>query len=76
MKKVGNIFSKFVSYLSLIQLNSAKQKFENEEPVDNLTLVLNDDKTEVDDAEYFQTLADNTVFVIVHAGSGGRSRSG
>ena len=56
-------------------MNSAKLKFEDEETGDDLTLVLNDDKTEVDDEEYFQTLADNTVFVIIHAGSGGRSRS-
>jgi hypothetical protein len=30
-----------------------------------------DEETEVDDEEYFQTLADNTVFVIVHVGRGG-----
>ena len=69
------MFSNFVSYLSIIQFNSAAQKFEDEETVDDLTLVLNDDKTEVNDEEYFQTLADKTVFVIVHAGCGGRSCS-
>ena len=69
------MFSNLLSYLSIIQFNSAKQKFEDEETGDDLTLVLNDDKTEVNDEEYFQTLADNAVFVIVHAGCGGRSCS-
>ena len=55
-------------------LLSAKKKFADEETGDDLTLVLNDDKTEVDDEEYFQTLADNTVFVMVHAGSVERER--
>ena len=53
---------------------AAKRKFADEETGDNLTLVLNDDKTEVDDEEYFQTLADNTVFVMVHLDSVERER--
>ena len=52
---------------------SAKRKFADEETGNNLTLVL-DDKTEVDDEEYFQTLADNTVFVMVHVASVERER--
>ena len=61
--------------LNLFNLSlSAKRKFADEETGDNLTLVLNDDKTEVDDEEYFQTLADNTVFVMVHVASVERER--
>ena len=58
----------------LLYVYAAKDKFEDEETGEDLTLVLNDDKTEVDDEEYFQTLPDNTVFVIVQAGGGGRGR--
>ena len=78
LKKEDHIrfVEKCLSYLYFIQflilnlfnlLNSAKQKFEDEETGDDLTLLLNDDKTKVDDERYFQTLADNIVFVIVHA---------
>ena len=40
----------------------------NERVGDEFTLVLADDDTEVDDEEYFQTLPDNTVFVLVQRG--------
>ena len=56
-------------------LIAAKAKFADDESGANLTLVLNDDNTEVDDEEYFQSLPDNTVFLIVHAGGDtGRGR--
>ena len=54
----------------LLYVYAAKVKFEDEETGDDLVLALHDDKTEVDDEEYFQTLPDNTVFVIVQAGGG------
>ena len=38
------------------------------------TLVLADDDTEVDDEEYFQTLPDNTVFVLIQRGRRGREK--
>ena len=41
----------------------ADEKFGTE-----FSLVLFDDNTEVDDEEYFQTLPDNTVFVLVPKG--------
>ena len=68
VEKGNKRFCNYIHYLIL----TAKLKFADEESVDDLTLVLNDDMTEVDDEEYFQTLADNTVFVIVHPGGQGR----
>ena len=43
-------------------------KLTDEKVGKNFTLVLFDDDTEVDDEEYFQTLPDNTVFVLVQRG--------
>ena len=40
-------------------------KLADEKVGNEFTLVLFDDDTEVDDEEYFQTLPDNTVFVLV-----------
>ena len=47
---------------------SAKTKLTEESVGHQFTLVLADDDTEVDDEEYFQTLPDNTVFVLVQRG--------
>ena len=44
---------------------SATMKLADEKVGNEFTLVLFDDDTEVDDEEYFQTLPDNTVFVLV-----------
>ena len=41
---------------------------------EDITLVLFEDKTEIDDEEYFQSLEDNTVFLIVPASSHPRGR--
>jgi len=41
---------------------------------EDITLVLFEDKTEIDDEEYFQSLEDNTVFLIVPASSHRRGR--
>jgi len=64
------------SFKELVE--KAKNKFANEETDGDLTLVLNDDKTEVDDEEYFQSLANNTVFLMVQTvdlESRGRTRT-
>ena len=54
---------------------SAKTKLTDEKVGHQFTLVLADDDTEVDDEEYFQSLPDNTVFLIVHVGGdNGRGR--
>ena len=44
-------------------VEKAKKKFP--EAGDDLTLVLLEDKTEIDDEEYFQSLPDNTLFLVV-----------
>ena len=41
---------------------------------EDITLVLFEDKTEIDDEEYFQSLEDNTVFLVVPASSNRRGR--
>ena len=41
---------------------------------DEFTMVLADDDTEVDDEEYFQTLLDNAVFVLVLRGKRAREK--
>ena len=50
----------YLSYLS----TSAKEKFEIEEWLE-VYLVIEEDGTEVDDEEYFSTLEDNTVFMLL-----------
>ena len=50
----------YLSYLS----TSAKEKFEIEEWLE-VYLVIEEDGTEVDDEEYFSTLTDNTVFMLL-----------
>ena len=53
-------------------VEKARQKFP--EAGEDITLVLFEDKTEIDDEEYFQSLEDNTVFLIVPASSHRRGR--
>ena len=53
---------------NLAILISAKMKLTDEKVGKHFTLVLFDDDTEVDDEEYFQTLPDNTVFVLLQRG--------
>ena len=53
-------------------VHKAKQKFPD--AGEDITLVLFEDKTEIDDEEYFQSLEDNTVFLIVPASSNRRGR--
>ena len=50
----------YLSYLS----TSAKEKFEIEEWLE-VYLVIEEDGTEVDDEEYFSTLSDNTVLMVL-----------
>lgn len=45
-------------------VNKAKEKF-LPDPWMKVYLVLEEDGTEVDDEEYFQTLADNTMFILL-----------
>merc|ERR550532_3380085 len=52
------------SFKELVE--KARGKFPSEEQHgETLTLLLAEDRTEVDDEEYFQTLDDNTLFVLV-----------
>ena len=53
-------------------VEKARQKFPD--AGEDVTLVLFEDKTEIDDEEYFQSLEDNTVFLIVPASSHRRGR--
>ena len=53
-------------------VEKARQKFPD--AGEDITLVLFEDKTEIDDEEYFQSLEDNTVFLIVPASSHRRGR--
>ena len=53
-------------------VEKARQKFPD--AGQDITLVLFEDKTEIDDEEYFQSLEDNTVFLIVPASSHPRGR--
>ena len=53
-------------------VEKAKKKFPD--AGDDITLVLLEDKTEIDDEEYFQSLEDNTVFLIVPTINCRRSR--
>ena len=53
-------------------VEKAKKKFPD--AGDDITLVLLEDKTEIDDEEYFQSLEDNTVFLIVPTVNSRRGR--
>ena len=58
------------SFQELVQ--KARHKFPD--AGEDITLVLFEDKTEIDDEEYFQSLEDNTVFLVVPASSNRRGR--
>ena len=54
-------------------LEKARKKFP--EVGEDNTLVLLEDKTEVTDEEYFQSLEDNSVFLLLPAGRRGREKT-